>query len=309
MRDRESWQRFDHIGGVQSSVSQAESHAAPVREGEWVQKAMIGRCKLCGETKILLDSHYIPKGVYRRLRDATFENPNPWKVTKKTATQTSKQLTAYLLCQDCEQLLNKNGEKWVLANCLQENANFPLASILDARTADQGVYGDPTKIFFAANIPKINIQALAYFAVSIFWRGSIYGWNSDSSIPIKLGPFAEQFRRYLLGFEKFPQHCALWVIVREGQEFERVTYTPVNEINRKVHVCKFPMPGLAFMLLVSKNIPAQYRSMCLVNGEGNPIYYSSAIEHLIKEEMLKMFQHIPPERRRLIRIEPDAQRR
>src|SRR5438105_778818 len=43
--------------------------------------------------------------------------------------------------------------------------------------------------------PPAQLSALCYFAASIFWRGSIYDWNSSS--PVTLGPFEESFRVHL----------------------------------------------------------------------------------------------------------------
>ena len=45
-------------------------------------------------------------------------------------------MTAPLLCQDCEQRLSKNGERWVLSHCLKRNGSFPLAEMLAARKPD-----------------------------------------------------------------------------------------------------------------------------------------------------------------------------
>jgi hypothetical protein len=140
-----------------------------------------GKCKLCLQEGIELRvSHGVPVGVYRILRDDNAKNPNPWLVSEQGAVQTSKQLTAPLLCYDCEQRLSTDGENWVLANCLKKDGRFRLASILSSRTADVSSPANPTRVYWATNIPEIDRSALAYFAASIFWRGSIYGWNHDS---------------------------------------------------------------------------------------------------------------------------------
>jgi len=188
----------------------------------------------------------------------------------------------------------------VLTNCPQQDGSFPLASILASQQPDMGGPDDQTKRYLACNIPEINVEAIAYFAASIFWRGSVYAWNKDKSIPIRLGPYGDRFRRYLLGLERFPENCFLWVVVRKAGDLAQLTYSPVQERMESFHICKFPMPGLAFMLLVSKNLPPNYRSHCLIKGEGNPIYVSSIIEPMLRDEAVKMFQQIPVDRRRYI---------
>jgi hypothetical protein len=248
---------------------------------------MVGQCKLCLKEDNLKESHFIPAGIYRRLRDKNEKNPNPFFISNKKAVQTSKQKWAHLLCNDCEQRLNKDGENWVLGNCVQKDGSFPLMSVLASRSPDVSSPNNPTKIYNASNIPEINISALAYFAASIFWRGSIYTWNNDGSIPVTLGPFQEQFRKYLLGLEDFPMHCSLLVIVREGKEADRITYgEPTGGRHGNVHRYNFAMPGLAFTLITSKNVPANFREKCFVRGSGNPVIVTTIIDKLLMDSLL-----------------------
>jgi hypothetical protein len=136
-------------------------------------------------------------------------------------------MTAPLLCDECEQRFSTYGENWVLRNCLRQNGSFRLASILESRTPDLTAPETTTKIHYAVNIPEIDLTALAYFAASIFWRGSVYPW-SDSNYPVRLGPFEESFRKYLLGDAGFPPDAALWVLVRPKSALDRATHTPAG---------------------------------------------------------------------------------
>jgi hypothetical protein len=67
---------------------------------------------------------------------------------------------------------------------------------LASRTPDVASVTNVTKIYFASKVPEIDVYALAYFAASIFWRGSIHPWNDDGSVPVDLGPF--QDTKYLV---------------------------------------------------------------------------------------------------------------
>ena len=252
---------------------------------------MAEQCKLCLQNVASLeDSHFLSAGIYRALRDEREKNPNPWLLTKTTAVQTSRQMTAPLLCRACEQRFSKYGENWVLGHCLRKDRSFPLASILASKTPDVSSDKTTTRIYYASTIPEINISALAYFAASIFWRGSIHPWNDDGSIPVRLGPFQEQFRQYLVGLEPFPKDCSLSVVAREGKEIDRLTYAPIGKREDNVHVYKFPMPGLGFALVVSKNIPQNYREKCFVHGPGNPIVVTTLIEKFLMDDAVKMGQ-------------------
>jgi len=249
------------------------------------------QCKLCLQSvSSLRDSHFLSAGIYRILRDDNAKNPNPWVLSGKTAVQISRQMKAHLLCADCEQRFSKLGENWVLKHCLRKDGTFPLKSILSARTPDISAPPNPTKIYLASGIPEINIEALSYFAASIFWRGSIHPWNDDGSIPVNLGPFQEQFRQYLMGQRAFPKDASLWVVVREGKEIDRLTYAPIGTRQGNFHAYKFPMPGLAFSMLVSRNIPANHRERCLVHGPGNPIIVTTLIDKLLVDEAVRMHQ-------------------
>jgi hypothetical protein len=192
------------------------------------------------------------------------------------------------LCFECERRLCRHGETWVLAHCLKKDRTFPLASILAGRTPDLSSDETTTKIYYASGIPEINFDAISYFAASMFWRGSIHPWNEDGTCPVRLGSFEDHFRRYLMGLQPFPKDCALWVAVRQGKEIERLTYAPFGERQGNIHVYKFPMPGLAFMTAVSKNIPSNFRDRCFVHGHGNPIIVTELIENLVIADAVKM---------------------
>ncbi len=251
---------------------------------------MLGKCKLCLLDGVdLQDSHYLSVGIYRRLRDESQKNPNPWLLTKTATVQKTRPLKAPLLCHGCELRLSRGGENWVLSRCLQKDGSFPLATTLASRNPNLSSPENPTRIYCAAGIPEINVFALVYFAASIFWRGSIYPWNDDGSVPVELGPFREHFRRYLMGLESFPNDACVWLVVREG-EINRLTYAPVGARLDTIHTYKFPMPGLAFTLIVGKNIPAGHREKCLVRGPGNPIFVTTILEESLKEDALRMLQ-------------------
>jgi len=243
----------------------------------------IGKCKLClGDGLELQDSHFLPKGVYRILRDDDAANPNPWLISERKTVQISLQLKAPLLCRVCEQRLSKHGETWVLTNCLKKDRSFPLNSVLASREPDVFSDTNSTKVYWAAKIPEINCQALEYFAASMFWRGSIHTWNQDGSIPVGLGPFKESFRKYLMGLADFPDHCSLLVTVREGSDIDRLTHAPIGERRELFHVYRFPMPGLAFSLVVGKNIPAKLRQSCFAHAPGRPIIVTGILEEWLR---------------------------
>ena len=250
----------------------------------------IGTCKLCLTSNASLQgSHYIPKGVYRQLREGGAGNPNPWLITKDRSVQSSKQLKANLFCDVCEALLSRHGEDWVLKHFLKANGEFKLQSILERHPPSFFSDNDSTRVYRAAQIPEIDVAALSYFAASIFWRGSIHGWNGDGSLPVPLGPYGEPLRRYLRTEESFPENMALLLAVRvpDGHNVSRLPATPVAKRLDRVRIFKFPMPGLAFALAVGRGLNQQMRRLCFVRGDGNPLAATSVLESIIQDDAVK----------------------
>jgi hypothetical protein len=87
----------------------------------------IGRCPLCRkEGKELQESHDISAGVYR----IAGRDGDPVVMTPEIFLSTTRQLKEYLLCSDCEQMLAKKGEDYVIPLLRQDKNNFPLLKLL-----------------------------------------------------------------------------------------------------------------------------------------------------------------------------------
>jgi hypothetical protein len=254
--------------------------------------AMVGKCRLCLQDGVILKrSHYLPAGVYRLLRDSTgLSNPNPYQLTGRGSVQTSKQQREFLLCNDCEQRLCKQGESWVLAHAKQSTGAFALEAILSKATPSVYEPGNPTKLYETALIPEVNRDAILYFAASIFWRGSIHGWNDDGSVPVNLYSYKEQFRRFLMGDHPFPKSASLWVIVRDGEEISQLTYTPSGRSRFRITMYRFTIPGFVFMLSVGAKIPDRLRQYCLLRGAGNPVVQTMIAEPWLMAEAREKLQ-------------------
>ncbi len=260
-------------------------------------KVVIGTCRLCLKAnRELCDSHYVPAAVYRQLREDKAKKPDPWVITPRASVQTSRQLSAHLLCEDCEGMFSSNGEDWVGRHFLKANGSFKLATILAAQTPLAATSDDPTRVYLAANIPEVDPSALAYFAASVFWRGSIYPWNDERTIPVPLGKYGEDFRKYLLGESPFPTHAALIVSVRQGGDVSMTTMLPYAGKVDGARGYNFLMPGLAFVLGVGRDISPRMKKYCFVRGVGNPIASTPAVEPHVEEIARRM--HIANKRSR-----------
>lgn len=130
-----------------------------------------GECRLCKQVRPLCKSHLLPAAIYRVLRAPGHKDPNPILIDNVHHGTTSRQLRAPLLCVECEARFRAQGEDWVLANYYRGNDTFKLRESL---RNTKPLYSDQDfTLYSGANIPDIDIEALVYFASSVFWRAAV----------------------------------------------------------------------------------------------------------------------------------------
>jgi hypothetical protein len=222
---------------------------------------IIDQCKLCLETKELQDSHLIPKAVYKKTRTEGGGNPNPTLISARGIVQTSRQITDYLLCKDCEDRFNKNGENYVMG-LINGKGQFPLLKILRAAQPQK-----VTPVFTHYDLkatPEIDRDKLGYFALSVFWRAAVHSWDEpdDSKPMIDLGQFREPIRKYLRGEACFPEKIALMFVVCTDNLSQNAFYAP-NKGNADQETFTFQIRGLNFFLMVDQ---PQMAAVCGITG-------------------------------------------
>jgi hypothetical protein len=254
----------------------------------------IGECLLCHQpNQELQDSHFLPAGVYRVLRNEGTEdgNPNPVLFSEEGAVQTSRQITDFVFCRDCEQRLNRNGEDYFLKYCWRRNG-FRLHAVLSAATPS--VVAGRIKVYAADELSEVDIQKLTYFGASMFWRDSVHQWKTKnhSTEQINLGPYEEQFRTYLMGETGFPENCMLWVSVPETlTPLAPLSLTPYGGARLDgLRLYKLIVLGVGFMLYVGRAMTPEHRELCSVRGKGHPIYQTDLQEQGALNDLYKMFQ-------------------
>src|SRR6266496_1098852 len=116
---------------------------------------MIGICKLCRMESGLLNSHLLAAGFYKLLRNPDADNQNPIQIDEKVTTFTSDQVRKHLLCADCEDRFNRNGERWVLKNCYRGEHGFALCAAL--RISEPVVSREKLQVYAAGKIKGIEV--------------------------------------------------------------------------------------------------------------------------------------------------------
>jgi len=156
------------------------------------RKNVHGLCELCQKQAKLCKSHYLGRVLHRM---SFTGNEPPVVMTPKLVKVSPRQLWAHLLCEDCEQLLNERGEKPFLALCNDGDNNFRLLNLVEVampmtqspsvrvsfggllfRDID-GTFSE-TVVKYSGRAMGIATEALAYYALSVLWKGSVYKWKT-----------------------------------------------------------------------------------------------------------------------------------
>lgn len=235
--------------------------------------APVDLCALCLKPKELRNSHLLPAGILRLLRDDGLKNPNPFLMSLDHVGQTSSQAKQYLLCHDCEQRFSRNGENWVINHCYHErNGTFRLRDFL--KTATPILFGPNGGAFDASKIPEIDIDKLVYFSASVIWRASLRQWRVQKQTydPVQIGSeYQEQFRLFLLGDASFPQNAVSVVYVSTSDVPPLTAGYPdsLHDPDRDIH--RFYIPGLWFHLVLGESLSDDTRKMCVLRSPVHPI--------------------------------------
>jgi hypothetical protein len=247
-----------------------------------------GVCRLCLREAVLLDSHMLPKALYRYLRMATWKNPNPIFMTASRAKQTSEQVHDHLLCATCEDRLNKEGENWVLKHCFRGRGHFPLKEKL-LRT--EPIQANEESALYAGDSPGVDIEKLVYFAASVFWRAAAHEWwILDHRKRLHLGPYEERFRLFLLAKTDFPARAAITVGVATSDQREHLLLatTPFGKrCKAGFHHYRFAIPGLEFGLFLGR-FPNIVTEACAVRSKRRVIFVSTVVDYGIQRQVTRM---------------------
>jgi hypothetical protein len=267
--------------------------AAAVDPGD--EMPIVGTCRLCHKNADLQVSHFLPNAVYAQLREDALKNPHPVLMTEDDSIISSKQIAEHLLCFDCEQRFSKLGESWVLGN-MARVTSFPLQDML-TKAKPLGISPDQTfACYSVAATPGIDMDALIYFALSIFWRGAAHQWrNIDKGLMegIKLGPYEEPIRKFLLG-GPFPDDIVVQVAVWPTKDVIPAAYTPRKGKAPGYHAFNFMIPGIEFRLLTGKQIPDDVLSSCSHASPQKLIYATMQTVTETIETFGKIMSHSKP---------------
>jgi len=246
----------------------------------------LGKCRMCLHDKVLVKSHLMPAALYDYCRKGEHR---PIKVGGGFVIPTDRQTQDYLLCEDCEGVLNDGGERWILDKLATWERTFPLYDVLTkvAPLFDE----DGMVVYLAAQNPEIEVEKLTHFALGLFWKASVHSWREDTTYPrIDLGPYSEEIRKWLRGQNGFPKYVYPVVVIEKPQRAQITMNDPYEGIRQGWRTHFVHVPGVLFMMALGKTVDDSVRALAITNA-GNPINVSDALtddfEKLMVETLRK----------------------
>lgn len=253
-------------------------------------------CRLCQRPRTLRVSHFMPSAFYYHLgldESGTFQNKALQRLTRTTFARVPGQMKKHLLCSDCEQRFSSNGEAWVSTYTHQVGRGFKLQQSL-ARLNPRETLGSGV-VYHAADDPTLDWAKLAYFALSIFWRGTVDPWTKDQGEkPFILvdATLRECLRLFLLGEEDYPQGIMLMLKVSStlSASAHMISFPSNGDIElpgRRWPQCTFVVPGMIFTLVPGPGVPETYvQQGCLIRGTGHPVFLMKSDDLFMRETMI-----------------------
>ena len=204
------------------------------------------------------------------------EGESPIRVGDGVIMPTDRQTRSYLLCEECEDILNNGGETWTIPRLATIDGTFPLFELL---ASEPPVFcaGDET-IYIVGTNPRIDVEKLTHFALGIFWKASVASWRLDEKEPmINLGPYADGLRGWLAGETAFPRHIWLSVSVSKPGQALITLNAPIQSEFKDWPTYLLHVPGVLFILSVGRSVPMEMRKTCFHESPGHPIFVSKDI--------------------------------
>ena len=166
------------------------------------------------------------------------------------------QPVAKLLCRDCEIRFSSKAEDPIARQCFNGENKFRLKDRLLSLEHSELING--RRVFWGPEVEaKVGGQAVAYFVLSILWRGSVQEWKAPfDGFFGALGPYEPVIREYLLNPVELPQCIGIRVYVDCDTPSLTCLTPPKSRVARDLrlgcHAHDFMIPGLRFVVLVGK---------------------------------------------------------
>lgn len=252
-------------------------------------------CRLCLRSQKLCNSHFMPAVFYRHLGlddSGNFQSKALPRLTRDRLMHVPKHVTKHLLCTDCERRFSKGGEGWVSRLGYQVGRSFGLQATLKTMTPRLELPSG--RVYAADDNAAIDWGKLAYFALSVFWRGACDHWDTraDNGPFIEMDPVLQEgLRRFLLGESGHLPDAMLMVRIASSRRGPAHLMSFPSRGNLtgpdwRAPQYTFMVPGMIFTLVPGPGIPPEYvRQGCLIHGDGHPLFMMASDELFVREQV------------------------
>ena len=232
-----------------------------------------GRCALCLKNGHLLESHFISKGIYR----ITARDSGPVVMTPDLFISTSMQVKDHLLCEVCEQRFGKT-ENYVIPLLWRGEKSFPLLAALKA--AKPLGPGHSGSLVYSGPACGLDIDRIAYYALSMFWRASVHVWKTlnGQTISTALRTHEEPIRKFLNEESTFPVGVVLQVEVCSDLMSQGTVFPPLEWSNDLYTGYEMTVLGVRFTLVVGVRPGAKEWDLCCVNSKDKLVFLKDCSE-------------------------------
>jgi hypothetical protein len=233
-------------------------------------------------------SHLFPASLYAHMRDGT--HGSPIQVAYDVVYPTDRQIQGPLLCEGCEDILNKGGETWVSPRLAWVDRRFELHDMLRKGGGYEDREGE--NLFYAANNPEVDVEKITHFALGIFWKAGVHSWAGGKSEPmIDLGGYEEEIRIWLRGESDFPEDVTLrFVISRPGRSLLTLNQPVEIAYEKKWRMYRFHAVGASFSMHVGKEIALEEREVCFYRNPDHMVLCSDFVTEKWQQKLLKEFR-------------------
>jgi hypothetical protein len=227
----------------------------------------IQKCPMCSETKNVISSHLIPGALYKECRRP---GGHPIVFNSKLVYESSRQMQSPLLCEVCEDVLNKGGENWMMPLFAKADGSFRFHDLLTSIPPSYVV--DDTRVYFTAQNAQIHPDKIIHFAMGVFWKAAVHPWIlGEKESLIDLGEFAEPIRKYLKEGALFPGEMAVTMGVLPTPVKHLAINAPYRGSNPTTKNFLFYALGIEFSLSVGSTLTDEERSGTISANPGRPV--------------------------------------
>ena len=234
---------------------------------------MLDQCGMCKNQKALVESHLIPKSIYKIIVEKSISR-SPVSIKGGKFVKTSNQVKAYFLCSCCEAKLSKYGEDHVLRYTYRDAGKFEFQETLEGIKPEFEM--DSALVFSGSKIPKIKISHFVHFAAGVFWKASAGKWKflGKQLANNQLGKkYENQFREFLLGSSQFPEKAVLTMSVSNEKEPFSIAIFPNYCKHDGYFQHRFYIPGIEFILWVGNIVPKDLKNISISHSAGGAFFY------------------------------------